>query len=183
MTPDDVTLRLATAADLPALLVVEHDSDQTFRGTDLDSVADNPPTPSELLAPLLDEGAFWVAEAGDGPVGFLAAGTRDGQLIIFQLSVIRAAQRRGIGARLIEAVIAHGRATGAPELLLTTFRDVPWNGPWYARFGFVEIPAPERSPAVQRMLAHEEDMGLDPTRRCAMRLALQDGLLPLSPRP
>ena len=168
----EVVIRKATAADLPALLAVEHDSDQTFRGTDLDSVADNPPTPSDLLAPSLDEGAFWVAELDGQPVGFLAAGTRMGDYIVFQLSVIRSAQRRGIGARLLRAAIDHGRATGAPEVILTTFRDVPWNGPWYARFGFVEIPPDRRSAAVRHMLAHEAAMGLEPARRCAMRMAL-----------
>lgn len=167
-----IHVRPATAADLPALLAVEHDSDQTFRGSDLDNVADNPPTPSDLLAPSIDEGAFWVAEQDGEPVGFLAAGTRDEQYIIFQLSVIRAAQRRGIGARLLEQAINHGRATGAPAAILTTFRDVAWNGPWYGKFGFVEIAATDRSPAVVRMLAHEVAMGLDPARRCAMRLAL-----------
>jgi hypothetical protein len=28
-----------------------------------------------------------------------------------------------------------------PGLTLLTFRDVPWNGPWYLRHGFVELPA------------------------------------------
>lgn len=172
MSGTGILIRPAVAADLPALLVVEHDSDQTFRGTDLDSVADNPPTPSDLLAPSIDEGAFWVAEQDGEPVGFLAAGTRGGQYIIFQLSVIRAAQRRGIGARLLEQAIAHGRAISAPAVTLTTFRDVPWNGPWYGKFGFVEIPAVDRSPAVARMLAHEVELGLDPERRCAMTLKL-----------
>ncbi len=172
MSVPGILIRPAVTADLPALLAVEHDSDQTFRGTDLDHVADNPPTPSDLLAPSIDEGAFWVAEQAGEPVGFLAAGMRDGQYIIFQLSVIRAAQRQGIGARLLEQAIAHGRATGVPAVILTTFRDVPWNGPWYGKFGFVEIAEPDRSPQVKRMLAHEVEMGLDPARRCAMALRL-----------
>ena len=32
-----------------------------------------------------------------------------------------------------------GRRRGYPGLTLATYRDVPWNGPFYASEGFVEI--------------------------------------------
>jgi ribosomal protein S18 acetylase RimI-like enzyme len=37
--------------------------------------------------------------------------------------------RRGVGRALIDHLADHARATGAPALTLTTFADVPWNGP------------------------------------------------------
>jgi hypothetical protein len=72
----------------------------------------------------------------------------------------------------METAMAHGRATGAPDVILTTFRDIPWNAPWYARFGFVEIPEGGRSQVVREMQAHEAANGLDMSRRCALRAVL-----------
>ena len=62
---------------------------------------------------------------------------------IEQVGVDPAFARRGLGRRLIEHVAAEARRWGLGALTLTTFRDVPWNGPWYARHGFTQLP-PER---------------------------------------
>jgi N-acetylglutamate synthase-like GNAT family acetyltransferase len=168
----DLLIRKARLDDLPALAGIERDADQLFLQTDMPEIGDAEPTDPEALAALLDEGAFWVAELDATAVGFLAAGTRKGQYVILQISVARSGQGRGVGARLMEAALAHGRETGAPDVILTTFRDIPWNAPWYARFGFVEIPEAERSQVVRDMQAHEAAHGLDMSRRCALRAPL-----------
>jgi N-acetylglutamate synthase-like GNAT family acetyltransferase len=165
-------IRKARRDDLPALGDIERDADKLFLQTDMPEIGAAEPTDSAALAALLDEGAFWVAELDGDPVGFLAAGTRQGQYVILQISVARSGQGRGVGARLMETAMAHGRATGAPDVILTTFRDIPWNAPWYARFGFEEIPEGERSPVVREMQAHEAANGLDMSRRCALRAVL-----------
>ena len=46
---------------------------------------------------------------------------------------------RGIGRALLRAGCAWAAAHGYDELTLATYRDVPWNGPFYASEGFVEI--------------------------------------------
>jgi GNAT superfamily N-acetyltransferase len=165
-------IRKARREDLPALADIERDADRLFLQTDMPEIVSAEPTDSAALAALLDEGAFWVTELDGAPVGFLAAGTRRGQYVILQVSVARAGQGRGVGARLMETALDHGRATGAPDVVLTTFRDIPWNAPWYARFGFVEIPEAERSDIVRDMQAHEAAHGLDMSRRCALRAVL-----------
>lgn len=165
-------IRKARLDDLPVLADIERDADQLFLQTDMPQIGAAEPTDSAALAALLDEGAFWVAELDGALVGFLAAGTRQGQYVILQISVARAGQGRGVGARLMEAAMDHGRATGAPDVVLTTFRDIPWNAPWYARFGFSEIPETERSDVVRDMQAHEAANGLDMSRRCALRAVL-----------
>ena len=43
-------------------------------------------------------------------------------------------------------------------MTLCTFRDVPWNAPFYAALGFAPIASPE--PALARLLAHEIALGL-----------------------
>ena len=168
----DPVIRKARRNDLPALGDIERDADKLFLQTDMPEIGAAEPTDSAALAALLVEGAFWVADLDGAPVGFLAAGTRQGQFVILQISVARGGQGRGVGAHLMETAMAHGRATGAPDVILTTFRDIPWNAPWYARFGFVEIPQGERSPVVREMQAHEAAHGLDMSRRCALRAVL-----------
>ena len=58
---------------------------------------------------------------------------------------------------------------GLPALTLTTFRSVPWNGPYYARCGFRELPSTEITPGLVDVLAAEVAIGLDPADRVAMR--------------
>ncbi len=38
--------------------------------------------------------------------------------------------------------MAEARAQGFDRLSLCTYRDVPWNGPFYASLGFTEVARP-----------------------------------------
>ncbi len=166
-------LRTARRGDLPAMAEIERSADARFKGSDLDWLGEAEPTPSELLAPYCDAGSAWVVEDGAGRLGgFLVAGPRDSQLILFQISVALDLQGLGLGKRLMLAALQAGRRLGLREAALTTYRDVAWNAPWYARFGFVEVGEEDQSDALRQMLANEAAAGHDPARRCAMVLVL-----------
>ena len=61
-----------------------------------------------------------------------------------------------------------------PAVTLTTFRDVPWNAPFYARLGFRVIEA--LSPGLQAIRDHERDIGDDAFgSRVAMQIDLRGG--------
>ena len=60
------------------------------------------------------------------------------------------------------------RNSGYSAITLTTFRDLPWNGPFYARLGFEEVTALDAHPRLAGELALEADHGLPVERRCAM---------------
>jgi GNAT superfamily N-acetyltransferase len=77
--------------------------------------------------------------------------------------------RRGIGTALLRAACDWARGAGHGEVTLTTFRDVPWNMPFYAKAGFEELPAGDMCPALRAVVAAETRRGLDPGRRVAMR--------------
>ncbi len=77
--------------------------------------------------------------------------------------------RRGVGARLVSAVCEWAARERYAWVTLTTFRDVPWNRPFYERLGFRVIPSAEASPALSSILQDEAQRGLDPARRVAMR--------------
>jgi GNAT superfamily N-acetyltransferase len=114
----------------------------------------------------LDEGRLLVACAGAGePVGFAAFGLVDGRPFLHQISVRRAHARRGVGRALLERVYAWSVRPG--ELWLTTYRHVPWNGPWYEREGFREVSPDVAGPELQAIL--EAERGLpDPDEHVLM---------------
>ncbi len=76
--------------------------------------------------------------------------------------------RRGVGTALVHAACEEARWAGHDSLTLCTYRDVPWNGPFYRRLGFSEDPAPP--PHLARIRRHEQDLGLD---RCGAREVLR----------
>jgi len=60
-------------------------------------------------------------------------------------------------------------AAGYESVSLTTFRDIPWNMPFYARLGFSAVPDSKLTPALRGVLDDESRRGLDSSRRVVMR--------------
>jgi hypothetical protein len=52
---------------------------------------------------------------------------------------------------------------------LTTFRDVPWNRPWYERLGFRVLGEDELGPELRARRDEEEHLGLPAALRVCMR--------------
>ncbi len=127
-------MRPARAADLPGLADIENSGDPMFREIGIVF----PPGPA-VIELMIEKGAEIVV-AGDPPVGFAAVEEVDGAAHLEQISVLGRLTGRGIGVRLLEEVKARSAAAGSPGVSLLTFRDVPWNAPWYARHGFAELP-------------------------------------------
>ena len=115
-------------------------------------------------------GQLWVALSGGVPVGFAHVKVLEpGAAHLEEIDVHPEHGRRGIGRRLVIAVCQWAAANGYSCVTLTTFRDVPWNMPFYTRIGFTEIPPDEISPALSSVIDEEIRRGLDPRRRVAMR--------------
>jgi GNAT superfamily N-acetyltransferase len=97
-------------------------------------------------------GALVVLVAGDPPVGLCRIDGIDGIVPgahLEQLSVHPEHAGHGIGRALLRAACAWAWAHGYGEITLATYRDVPWNGPFYASEGFVE-----RGPVDDFLRAH-----------------------------
>ena len=71
------------------------------------------------------------------------------------MSVDPAHAGRGIGAALLDHLAGVARAEGRPALTLTTFRDIPWNAPYYVRLGFTELPQGEWGAQLRALVADE----------------------------
>jgi GNAT superfamily N-acetyltransferase len=127
-------------------------------------------TTQAALKDAQQRGHLWVALADSIPVGFahlkvLAPGVAH----LEEIDVHPEHGRRGLGTRLVTTVCGWAATNGYPYVTLTTFRNVPWNMPFYARLGFEQIPPAELSPALLSVIEDETRRGLDPDRRVAMR--------------
>ncbi|MFN0093099.1 MAG: GNAT family N-acetyltransferase [Acidimicrobiales bacterium] len=170
-----VRLREAAAGDLERIRVVEIEAGSLFRAVGLGSIADGDPPSVEWLAARLAHGSLWVAELDGAVVGYAAASVVDGEGHLDQVSVAPGAQRRGIGRRLVEQVCRWAANHGRDSVTLTTFRDVPWNGPYYERLGFVALTEGECGPELLAIRQAERDAGIDVAPRLAMRRHLPPG--------
>ncbi|MGI0818972.1 GNAT family N-acetyltransferase [Pseudomonas aeruginosa] len=122
---------------------------------------------------LIKRGSHWLAEDADGqPVGFLAAERCADELHIAELSIAQAHQQQGLGRRLLERAVTYAHASHCRALTLTTFCDVPWNAPFYARLGFQRLTWQEAGERLRAILGHEQEIGFAADSRCAMRLVL-----------
>jgi GNAT superfamily N-acetyltransferase len=146
---DAIRIRRAMAVDLPLLREVEVRAGAIFRDIGMDEIAgDDPGT-------IGDDAVVWVAE-DDEIVGYVLVLEVDGDVHVEQVSVVPEARGRRIGATLIDAADGYGRAIGARRVTLTTFRDVPWNAPYYERIGFEVIE--DLGPELAALVEHERDV-------------------------
>ncbi|NUT48611.1 MAG: GNAT family N-acetyltransferase [Saccharothrix sp.] len=159
-------IRPARPEELPLLPPVERAAGEAFREFGMPEIADDDPTPLGKLELL----HVWVA-VDPHPVAWAAVGVVDGAAHVEQLCVHPDRARRGIGAALLDHVERWAAARGLSALTLTTFRDIPWNAPYYRRLGFHEVPEP--SPGLAAVVAAEAAHGLDPATRVCMRRPLR----------
>jgi ribosomal protein S18 acetylase RimI-like enzyme len=130
--------------------------------------ADDPPLELDRLGEWCRAGRAWVAEAGDEVIGFVVVDVLDGRAHIEEVAVDPAHGRRGIGRALVGAAVDYGSGRRLDGVTLTTFRDVPWNRPWYERLGFRVMDEADIGPELRARRADEAASGLDPQRRVSM---------------
>ncbi len=167
-------VRRARQSDAAALPAIERSAAELFRtdptlawlaDTDVASVAQH--------RQAIDNAHVWVAENASAQLaGFIRALDFDNLLHIEELSVSRAFQGQGVGRQLVLAAIEYARHQPMRAVTLTTFRDVPWNAPFYQRMGFVVVAENELEAHLTEALQKEIEHGFAAERRCAMRLRL-----------
>jgi GNAT superfamily N-acetyltransferase len=158
-------IREASLTDLPVLRDIETAAGVPFRDLGMAAIAEDEPPAIEVLAAYQRAGRAWVW--GAPPVAYVLADEVDGYAHIEQVSVHPGHSRRGIGRALIDHVGAWAANRGLAGLTLTTFADVPWNAPYYARLGFTVVTDP--APGLRAIREHEAALGLDAWPRVAMR--------------
>lgn len=161
-------IRPATESDLAALVRVEIGAGQLFHSVGMPAIAAAVPAIADLKEAVAAE-RVWVTTAGREVVGYVISEVVDQNAHVAQVSVAPDHARQGLGRSMVEHVESWGRVLGCPATTLTTFRDVPWNAPYYQRLGYRMLVEHEIGPGLARIMAHEASLpGIDPGLRCAM---------------
>ena len=171
MVDVNITVRPTRPGDVASLPAIERAAGERFREDPcLAWLADGEVISAEQHLEYAERGLSWLALVNDCPVGFILTEAHSSSLFIVELSVDLDWQGKGIGRQLIARAADHARTLGLASLTLTTFRDVPWNAPFYAKLGFEKMTTltPELRQKREEELAH----GFEYETRCAMRLPL-----------
>lgn len=166
-----ISIRPTCDRDAALLPEIERSSGHIFRQwPGLEWIADDQVQLEQQHRALIVDGVAFVAELeGQGVVAFLNGEMTAEALHIWQVAVHREHQGRGVGRELMEVAQRLATDSGTNALTLTTFRQVPWNEPFYQRLGFVTLDRDDLTPRLKAVLEAEERAGLPATQRCAMK--------------
>jgi len=125
-------------------------------------------TPLEKFEVAQREHLLWVARLGGSPIGFALVERLGTGLHLEELDVLPEHGRRGVGRALVQEVCRYAQAHRV-VLSLCTFKDVPWNAPFYARAGFRVLRSDEIWPALSERMHEDAARGLISDLRVAMK--------------
>lgn len=165
------SLRWARPDELRAVQEIEHRAATRLASVGLPAAVNLPVQPIEALQATCDQGRLLVAtDEADRPVGFAIFSLHDDEAHLEEIDVVPEHAGRGVGRQLIQVVVAQTRDAGLSRLTLTTFRDVPFNAPFYARLGFRIVDDAHLSPRLLHIREEERRNGVDLAPRVAMVL-------------
>jgi GNAT superfamily N-acetyltransferase len=163
-------IRPARPEEIALLPQIENAADEQYVRVGLRRVLAMPPASVTSLEHGRRHGMLWVATSPlNRVVGFALMKLPAGTAWLDQLSVLRHWQGRGLGAALIERTAARAQTLGFGMLYLSTYLDVPWNAPFYARRGFTPVPRGEWPRAFRVGFMLENSHGHPPWRRTIMQ--------------
>ena len=181
-------IRLAKLHELDIVLEVENKAGERFRALDMEPKDDGELEPFiEERRTGIKEQRLWVAVIDgavidgavidgavidgaviDGAVivGFALAEELDEMGHLREIDVLQEYGRQGIGRTLIKQVIQWSQNRQYPAVTLTTYRDVPWNCPYYEKLGFRVLEEDELHGKLAERLKRERSHS--PMARVAM---------------
>ena len=168
MTPT-YTITAARLQDLLRLSAIELAAARLLEGHAPESIL-NETTSLDVLKQAQRDGRLWVALADGVPVGFAHVEVIEPEAVhLEEIDVHPEHGRRGLGARLVLRVREWAAVHRYGSVTLTTFREVPWNMPFFAQLGFVIVPPEQLSTSLFAIVDDETRRGLDPLRRVVMK--------------
>lgn len=150
--------------ELSQLPIIETAADAVFP---TGRVPVNETTALGELKQALDAGLLLVSTMHEQVVGFIAGLPHDTTIHLRTLAVHPQHGRKGIGTALVRRLLVRTNQCGYRDVTLTTFADLPFNGPFYERLGFRRLATDEGDARLANILKTERDAGM--THRIAMR--------------
>ena len=170
---EPISIRIARRDEVERLGEIERTAGELFAGTEVSADLNGSIFDPVDLEHLIGKGQVWVASLDDDiPVGFVIVSSFDSVLHIEELDVLPEYGRRGIGTALLDHVCIWAASNGFSAATLSTFRDVPWNAPFYLKHGFRILEPHEFTSYMLTMRETEASSGLRLETRVVMRREL-----------
>jgi len=169
----EYSLDFAHIGDASDLIAIDLAAGALFESTGLikpHALSDH--VPLDVLREAIAKQCVMVVRGTDEhAVGFALFSWRENDPYLDQISMDPNHSQQGLGRRLLKSVFETVRNRGGRTICLSTFRDLPWNGPFYRSAGFREIPRDKLKPY---MIEIEEAQAplMDVSQRCFMRKRL-----------
>ncbi|MEH2041499.1 GNAT family N-acetyltransferase [Nostoc sp.] len=166
-------IRSARAEELPLLSHIECSAARLFLDTPYAFLVDADPLPLDFVQQQFQAGQVWVAlDRHEAVVGYTIAREVDGTLYLQQIDVAPEHGRRGIGSALVGTVCTWAKQQGYRIVSLSTFRDIPWNAPFYSKLGFYPVDEALLTTGFQQVRREELKAGLPISERVIMHCVL-----------
>ena len=177
-------IRLARVAEIPLLSHIEKSAAGLFLDTPYSFLVNHDPLPLDFVQQRFQAGQVWVAvNQQDAVVGYAITCEVDNTLYLQQIDVTPEHGHRGIGSALVDTVCAWAKDQGYRVISLSTFRDIPWNAPFYSKLGFHALDESELTTGFQQIRLKELEAGLPISERVIMHCVLQQPKNPVAPEP
>ncbi len=167
-------IRSAQIEDLVTLAEIERAAATLFGNTSYTFLVDAEPLSLNFVTQQFRAGQVWIAVNDcDQPVGYAIAQDIDGNAYLQQIDVHPTYGRRGIGRELVETVCVWAKRQNYHKIMLSTFRDIEWNAPFYTKLGFRILAETDLTPGFQQIRNLEAEAGLPVAQRVIMYRELE----------
>ncbi|MBD2099572.1 GNAT family N-acetyltransferase [Leptolyngbya sp. FACHB-261] len=175
-------IRSARVEELTLLSYIEQSAAGLFLDTPYSFLVDAAPLPLDFVQQRFYVGQVWVAvDQYDAVVGYAITCKVDDTLYLQQIDVDPEHGQRGLGSALVNTVCAWAKLQGYRVVSLSTFRDIPWNAPFYSKLGFRILDESELTIGFQEIRLKELEAGLPISKRVVMHCELKPINHPTTP--
>jgi len=167
--PEGYSITPALREDIPALIAADKAASALFAPTGLiKPAALDDQVPAQVFEAAIASGYVFAAREAAGAVGFILTSQRGTGLYLDQVSVHPEHGQKGLGGALVIRILSDAEDRRLPHVSLSTFRDLAWNGPFYASLGFREMPHTKLEDFMYEIEAAQRPH-MDVSARCFMR--------------
>jgi GNAT superfamily N-acetyltransferase len=166
------TVRLGIVGDIPVLQQIESRASKSFASIGMLGIASDEPSSAEVLQDRISTEQLLVVQLA-APVGFVYFKVVEKYAYIEEISVDPDHAGHRYAALLLDAIARTASSFAFEALLLSTFKSVPWNAPYYRRLGFIEIPDAKMSSSMFGIRQEHANRGLDESKRVFMQKSLR----------
>jgi GNAT superfamily N-acetyltransferase len=172
MQPEGLIIRKCRIDEVDFLAEIEKEASKLFSDYGLEAGALADATLKEEFVQAAEQGLLWVAVISGKIIGFALVLIIEGQPLLAELDVLPQFGKRGIGTKLLNEVISWAKFKKYSIITLTTFKNIPWNYPFYKKMGFMVLPENLYTSGINKLVEHEHSRGLYQEERCVMQMKI-----------